>query len=368
MDLDGLGFIVPMGRMQSSHVTPTDHTYFKSNKITEIEKQGEAAAAGGPLLAWDPVYDAYSPADGLLVEIGTFPFRPAPAGYTGEVGDYRLVIWHSCTTFSIFIHTSSLSQEILDVTGEIKSGESWYATGNVEPVRLKAGQALGKIGTSGLDYSLHDTDVLLPGFLIPGRYDGEPWKVHTVDPFDYFTEPVRSSLLEKNLRTASPVGGKIDYDIDGRLVGNWFLDGTIDYSGQVEGGFCDGAKCNYWSGHLAIAYDHIDPEKIRISIGRDLGIDPEKCRVCLGVYAVAAGSPDPAGVSVATGMVKYQLVAREYVDRSGYRERTRALEDQPLGVLIIQMEDDRTIRMEVVPDKTVGQVQGFSEAALVYRR
>ena len=83
---------------------------------------------------------------------------------------------------------------------------------------------------------------------------------------------------------------------------------------------------------------------------------------------MAAGSPDPADVSVATGMIKYQLVARDFVDRTGNPERTQALEGQPLGVLIVRMEDDRTIRMEVVPDTTAGQVQGFSDAALVYRR
>ncbi|MEE8465421.1 MAG: M23 family metallopeptidase [Dehalococcoidia bacterium] len=368
MDLEGLGSIVPMGRMQSSHVTPVDHTYFLPRSISEMEDQAAAFAAGAPALPWDPGYDAYSPADGQITEIGTFPFRPAPAGYTGVVGNYRLVIWHSCTTYSIFIHTSTLSQEILDVTGEIKSGDTWFPGRDGETVMVKAGQALGKVGTHGFDFGVHDTDVLLPGFVIPERYDGEPWKVHTVDPFAYFTEPLRSSLQGKSLRSASPQGGKIDYDIDGRLVGNWFLDGTVDYSGQIDLSLCTDELCNYWSGHLAIAYDHIDPDQVRISIGRDLGIDPEKCRVCQGVYAVSAGSPDPADVSVETGLVKYQLVARDFVNRSENPERTRPLEDQPLGVLLVQLEDDRTIRMEVIPDKTTGQVQGFSGAALVYRR
>ncbi|MCH8908147.1 MAG: hypothetical protein IH840_13745 [Candidatus Heimdallarchaeota archaeon] len=32
-------------------------------------------------------------------------------------------------------------------------------------------------------------------------------------------------MLEKNPRTVEPFGGKIDYDIDGRLIGNWYLQG-----------------------------------------------------------------------------------------------------------------------------------------------
>ncbi len=50
----------------------------------------------------------------------------------------------------------------------------------------------------------------------------------TVDTFDYFDEPVKSQLLAKSLRIALPVGGKIDYDIDGKLIGNWFREGSID--------------------------------------------------------------------------------------------------------------------------------------------
>jgi hypothetical protein len=71
---------------------------------------------------------------------------------------------------------------------------------------------------------------------------------------------------------------------------------------------------------------------------------------------------------VATGLVKYELVARDHTDRDVDRERTTALDDQPLGVLLVQLVDDRTINMEVLPGAGPNQVSGFSDAALIYRR
>ena len=45
----------------------------------------------------------------------------------------------------------------------------------------------------------------------------DQWKPHVVDPFDHIDEPLRSQLLAFNARKTPPLGGKIDYDIDGRL-------------------------------------------------------------------------------------------------------------------------------------------------------
>ncbi len=65
-----------------------------------------------------------------------------------------------------------------------------------------------------------------------------------MDPFAYFEEPLRTHLLEKNLRAAEPRGGRVDFDIDGRLVGNWFLEGTKGDDEQKA---------------LAFVYDYLDP-------------------------------------------------------------------------------------------------------------
>ena len=76
----------------------------------------------------------------------------------------------------------------------------------VPATRSRRGQVIGKAHYRyGLDFSVHDIGVILSGFVVPSHYTS-PWKIHTVDPFDYFAEPLRSQLLVKNARTAEPRG------------------------------------------------------------------------------------------------------------------------------------------------------------------
>jgi len=75
-------------------------------------------------------------------------------------------------------------------------------------------------------------------------------------------QTLRSQLLAKNKRKSAPLGGKIDFDVDGTASGNWFLLGTNGYGGLTgEGGG------NYWAGHLALARGNIDPALLVISMG-----------------------------------------------------------------------------------------------------
>ena len=293
LDPEMISFIEPMGKMSfiSGHVTPTDHMYFKSATFRDPHS---------------PIhYDVRAPADGQITKIGRFP---------GENEDYRIIIWHSCTISTIYIHLNGLAPEIREVTEDIAPGSRWRLVDSDTPISVEAGQVIGTAGGS-LDFSAHDTEEWL-SFVVPEHYFGEEWKIYTVDPFDYFTEPVRSQLLEQNVRKVEPFGGRIDYDIGGRLVGNWFYDGG-DYS--TPGRY----------GHLSIVYDYIDPTLIRISFPHE-GITEEDCRECQGVYGVAGNEPDPADVTVARGSVKYELVGRRTV--GDFPVATVNIEENTLGV------------------------------------
>ena len=372
IDVANLWYITPQGKLHGSHVTPTNHTYLTHNRLREYEEQASAFRSGGSPKAWVPPFDVKSPADGLIIRIGTFPFRPAPEGYTGTLEDHRVIIWHSCKVSTIFIHLSGLDPEVLKVTGKLEGGsQGWAASYDTGSIPVKAGQVIGKVGAQGIDFSVHDTRVTLEGLQIPEHYQGDAWKIHAADPFDYFEEPVRSKLLEKNPRKTAPYGGKIDYDIKVRLVGNWFMEGTVDYGGggsRNQAIFCGNQPCPYWNGHLAIAYDHIDPQKVRISIGAETGITQQVCHVCQGAYGVKGNGPDPASVDTGSGLVKYDLVAREFIDGAGIREPNRNVEDQVLGVFLAQVLGDTTIKVELLPGTTSSQVAGFSEKAKLYRR
>ena len=309
----------------------------------------------------------FAPAAGRLIKIGRFP-GDVSIPFTDRTAeeDYRVIIEHSCTFLSIYIHVTDLAEKVTAVTGEIPSGGRWRAQGAGIP--LEAGEVFAKSAGFSFDFSVHDYETTLPGFVVLEHYDPEPWKVHTMDPFDYYDEPLRSELIAKSLRQVEPFGGKIDYDIDGRLVGNWFLDGTVDYSGNVAPG-----SPGYWNGHLAIAYDNIDPSQIRISIGADVSIDASACRVCDGVYAVLGNSPDPATVGTDLGVVRYVLVGLRHIepeDRPAvfFPSGTEPVASQVLGTALDQLVDERTLRFQVFPGASSASETGFTGAASIYRR
>ena len=333
-----LTYIEPMGKMADSHVTPTDHLYvYWSRPVSGTTNY------------------VVAPADGQIVEISRFPSDKVVRYDTSLTQpDYRMVIMHSCAFFTIFIHMAELAPAIAEQTGPIPLGGLWFSTQH-EPIEVKAGDPLTEMTGTGLDWSVHDADVTLSGFIVPEHYGGEVWKIHTVDPFQFYEEPLRSELLSKVVRKVEPRAGKIDYDIEGTILGNWFLEGTIDYGGNTD-------DSEYWKGHLAIAYGWIDPSQVRISIGFDTGInDDQLCNVCFSAYGVRGNQPDPATVGKETGLVKYELMSRQgpYFEQVG---------KTALGTFLVQHLGDRTIRVELITGKSPQEVTGFSDASLIYRR
>ena len=313
-------------------MTPTDHMYFRSLDYADTQTQNR--------------YDVRSPAQGQINKVSRMSERE----------DYRMIIWHSCTIATTYTHLTGLSPEIREITGDLASRDAWD-DGGVTTIPIEAGQLIGT-ASGGFDFSVLDRNEWL-SFVVPEHYFGESFKIYTVDPYDYFAEPVRGQLLEKNVRKVEPFGGKIDYDIDGRLVGNWFLDGR-NYRNRI------GAYA-----HLSFVYDHIDPDQIRISFANDSriwgeAIAEEACRICEGMFGVKGNGPDPAVVSVASALVKYELVGLKFV--GDFPVATVNIEDNILGVFLVQMINDRQIKIELFLGKLPRDVEEFTTAARIYDR
>lgn len=330
VDLDKVGHIEPMGSMIGSHVTPIDHQYYYAPDFANQEI----------------VIDVYSPADGTIINMQHM------TSFDSSYDDYRLVIQHTATISSIYIHIDNLSEKIYDFAPR----DGGYV--NVK-IPVLAGEVIGNYSGS-VDYNVVDEDVVLAGFVNPESYWSEPWKIHTPDPFDYFNETIKSRLIELCLRTAEPVGGKIDHDINGRLVGNWFEEGTNGYGGI-------GLR-EYWVGHLAIAYSSVDPDHIIVSFGNYSGQTRQ--------FGVKGNSPDPADVSVETGLVKYELVDYDFYvgderwDRSSLAKglELRNNDDYVHGVVLFQIIEDGKLKVEIFPGKTAEDVAGFTDDAFIYIR
>ena len=340
--MEDIGYFAPMGLMLGDHVTPIDHGYFHP----PIRKMDVTSAE---------LKDVYVPADGVITLIARMPdfFKTTNQA---DLQDYRIIIYHSCTFYTIYIHVNTLSDKLMQAVPNIQPGNNKYVSINV-----KAGELLGR-GNS-IDFSVVDNEKKLTGYLDPKNYEGEPWKIHIVDPIEAFAEPVRSQLIAKNPRSASPIGGKIDYDQPRKLIGNWFLEGTRGYAG-VE------TQMNYWTSHIAFAPDAYDPSHFIISLGE---FDERSSRQ----YGVKGNSPDPASVDSSSGLIKYELVQFDYIDSSGnawdgltYGSgiKVRNLDSEARGILLVQVLEGEKLKVEKFPGKTANEVNAFTNNAKMYYR
>lgn len=335
MKLEDFSMIIPYGLVVGDHVTPIDHQYFSPTVFRSPRD----------------TYEVRAMADSVLVDIQP---RRKP-DYT----EYRLVFSISCRLFYYYDLVTSLSSDIRAVVAKTPAEGQRYAVN----IPVKAGQVIGKIGGQTLDFAVWDTDVTLPGFVVPEQYQEERWKAHTVDPLNYYTDDLKKQALSKYIRTVPPVSGKIDYDIDGKLVGNWFLEGTNGYQGlkrqSLEG---------YSKTHLAIVPNHLDPSVTMISFG-DFGGR-------FGQFAAAKGATNPTTVSVETGPVKYELFDVSYTKQNGEpwnrvtfaTNITASVGGPALGCVLFQLQDRRTLKTEAFPSADCRSVSGFSAKAALYER
>jgi len=333
--IEDLGFIMPMGVMTGHHVTPTDHGYITSNKWTNPGAKREDNV--------DKFVDVLAPADGMVIGVDRMPSDFA----TSTLGDYHITIYHTCTFYTIFIHVNEISEKLKTIL-ETRV-----------PASVKAGEVIGR--SPGFDFSVFNKNVTRNVVNLESYKD--VLSMLNADEFlSYFVEPIKTQLLEKNIRKANPLSGKMDYDIDGKLSGNWFVEDTNGYAGLPE----YNKLLGYWTTHLAFVYNPIDPTIIIVSMG-DYNDKTAN-------YAVKGNAPDFGDVTPEDGLVKYELVKYDYLnngkvwDEGHYAELVVQPQNVVEGTALVQMLEDRKIKFESFPGKKASQVSGFTENAKVYVR
>ncbi|MBI15974.1 MAG: hypothetical protein CL782_07030 [Chloroflexi bacterium] len=336
--------IEPMGKLNagSGHVTPTDHLYIKRNPDAISE---------------DNKYFILSPSSGHIVRITRQENDQYLYGeYSGQENDYsvvpdhRILIMHSCNLMTVFIHLGELHPTIIERTGKINLGDSWSASDLNSAIKLNTGDPIARFGDNILDWSVHDSNMILDGFLNPERYrQAEPWKIHTVDPFQYFNSDDKELLLSKVKRIKEPLSGKIDYDIEGKIIGNWFLEGT-DYLDENK------LESDYWAGHLAIGYHHIYPDHQILSVGRNIGIDENIYNKAWGVFRLEG--PDIATIGKVSNEIEYKM----------YSDSGNILGDDLLGRLLISHLGNRSLQVEVFSVNSNNNVLKFTDNSKIYIR
>lgn len=356
IEIEDIKYVEPIGELREGHIMPGDHGGFDY----------QTSPGSTPV-------KVFVPADGFLVRVEKHPYEP-PSGYPKDIQHYHVYLEHSCTLFTGFVHVTEFSPEILAASSELEQLTKYRGTEQKQAnfrVPVKAGQSLGTAWSFGLlGWVTVDLTHINKGYLNTESYKGENWRVHSVSGLDYFEDSLKSQISLKNPRTKEPRGGKIDFDIEGKLIGGWFEKGTGGFrDDRAEPKQCGNFPCPYWDGHLAFVYDYVDPVRLRLSVGHDWGLGGRT------PYGVKGNGSDFADIGVDSGVVKYEIVGLKDVSKEkGYdTEGGSALitvndESKILGTMLVQVVDQNTIKVEVFPGKGQDSVSGFTSNARVYER
>lgn len=346
MDINDIGNVQPYGIMVGAHVIPTSHGYFGP---ADFQSKRDA-------------YPVYAIADGSIVN---YSHRSGAVGDNQDpnhvTDEYQLWFEHSCTFYTYYDLLTSLEPTLLEQLGGKLSG---FDNKNVR-VAVKAGQLVGRVGGQTVDFGVWNFEKEPLYFANPKSYEDD--RPYLEDMFKFFAPDLKAQLLTKAVRKAEPQTGKIDYDIAGKLVGGWFQEGTGGFMGppNIQGQ----AGGRYWDGHLAIAYDYIDPTSIKFSVGN--------WPTGASQFAVKGNSPDPKDVSMETGLVKYELLPGAYIDGDtgqGWNFQTIIANPkikatgQVQGTALLQMTAPDKLKAELFVGKTADQVTGFTDKAITYVR
>lgn len=332
MDTADFSILIPYGLTVGGHVTPIDHQYFQPTVFNSPKDK----------------YPVYAMADALITDIEVHPPE------NGSKGRIRLVFSVSCTFFYYY-----------DLVTSVEPGIDKAHL----PVSVKAGQVIGHIGGQTLDFAVWNTTKPLKGFINPATYDGEAWKIYTADPFPYYTNELRQIVESKDPRTAEPIAGKIDYDVDGKLIGNWFEKGSGGYTPKSQ----NPPDQNYFKTHLSFAPDVYDPSYFRVSIG-SLYTLPNQSDM---QHITATNAPDPKNVAVDSGMVKYDLIGWNYSmkdgspwDQMGPAKGVTLKPDSSrfYGCAAAQLKSAGELTFEVFAGKHCSSISAFDSSAKTYTR
>jgi hypothetical protein len=271
------------------------------------------------------------------------------------------VIQASCDFYVILDHVVGVPTAIAEALGSSRSQRA--------RISVSAGELLGqhpdglKIDLSVIDLTRGEIDGLIdPDSYFKGQY-GEVFKLYERDSFEYFDEPLRTRVAEKSLRELEPRGGFFAYDLEGTAQGNWFREGTSGYIGIRET-----QLDAYWAGHLALVPDRVEVSKLRVSIG-----DAFNGEWNARQWGVSGDTPAFKAVTVVSGLTKYELRRLLPCDGSPHdtkEARSRALQcsQESRGVLLIQLTDELTMRVEVFFDAELTDDLSFSGNARIYVR
>jgi hypothetical protein len=332
--LDDITSIVPLGFSGSgeghsesgagTHQIPSDHMYVRS----QSEKKGQTR-----------VFKVYAVADCYLANVcyskGAWQ---GPDGTLHALDSYSLEFQISKNLFIKITDLTDLTPELKAQVGSLSEGAQ-----NFRSIPIKSGMILGQSGSGDV---LTSVDFWAIDFRQTAQYIHPQWHgdldSHSANPLSYYDEPLRSQLIAKLPQRGEPRAGQFACDIDGKLLGNWFpLNNPANYPEGLPNS----------QDKLAFYYWYQDASVIEIAYV------PES-----KVYVVKNNGPDPATIGLSSGMVKYELMdSRNYSPANPTYFENQA-------TMLVQMLENRRIKMELFKGKTSDQVTDFDSSAMEFYR
>lgn len=326
--IEEIGRIEPYGIMVDAHVIPTSHGY-----ISPIVFNSARDA-----------YPVFAIADGFIVNVSHRGQFVGDNNKDKVTDEYQMYFEHSCTFYSYFDLLTSLAAEIEKEVGTLTGFEQRQVR-----IPIKAGQLVGRIGGQTVDFAVWNFEKKPAYFANPKSYVGDEDRFFLEDMFFYFEEPLRTQLLAKNRRKVEPRSGRVDYDKEGKLVGNWFREGSNGFTGPKGEQGKPGGR--YWDGHLSLSYDYIDPSKIIFSIGNFNGKSAQ--------FNIVGNGPDPATIGVEQGLMKYELLSTV---------SQNAPDGLFKGTVLLQLLQPSKLKLETFPNIHLDHISGFTSKAQIYER
>jgi hypothetical protein len=332
---DQLDYIIPLGSVNGGHPTPVSHQYWNPRMDVLAEVR---SPTGGNIVS---LFNR-----GLAVTEGSY------GGATGQDYEVQYVIEVSCDFFLILDH-------VLDVPERIRAALG-NRLGLTTRIPVLPGEVLGhhpdghKVDFAIVDIARGEVD---------GLYDGEVFKFFQRDSFEYFDEPLRSSLEEMSLQVLAPRGGTFLYNVNGTAQGSWFQEDTNGYAGNP-----DSLTSSYFAGHMSLVSDNIDSSQLRVAIG-----DGFEGHETARVWGVTGDTPRFDTVTPATGPVTYELREVLPCDGSSFddaigRAKVILCNFGTRGTLLIEVLDDQSMRVEAFLSGSPVSGPAFTENARVYVR
>lgn len=312
----------PMGNLnpRMGHAFPTDHGGFAFTQNT----------AG-------LYYNVYAPASGTIIEI-TYNENnwPASSGQTGTYRDWTIKIEHTKDFYSTFGHMSALDATIAAQAGTIQPDVN-----NKVSIAVSTGQVIGLCGgrpgvVTGMDWFVTDYTAAAKSFINTNRYGRSLYSNHFLDYCNSGLKNIYTPLIFNPdisplvTRETAPLGGKIDFDVAGKLCGNWFHNSITT---------TEAANSEY-NKQLSFVYDQYEPTKLRVTFGGPEGaVGSSTVSTPLGLwvttYQVVNNQPEPAAVNLASGEVIYWL-------RGLVINNEQTIE----ATLLVKIIDDQTVKAE----------------------